>query len=108
MAELLGAARDIEVREAGAVVPVCLRTSDGASWELSGVPAHGDPQYVLAGCTSAPPSVFAELHELIDSFGAVDEARLREGRLAEQRHQVFDLDADSRWAVPASLVGGAL
>jgi len=31
------------------------------------------------------------------------EARLRDGRLAEQRHQVMDLDADSQWPVPPSL-----
>lgn len=68
---LVAAARAIEEREAGAVVPVCLRTSDGALWDLSTVPAHGDPRYVLAGCQQAPQGVFAEYGELVDSFGAV-------------------------------------
>lgn len=92
VAELLAAAQAIEAREARAVVPVCLRTRDRAVFELASIPAHGDPRYVLAGC-EAPPSVFAELHELVGSFGAVDadeERRLREGRLAEQRHQLLD------------------
>lgn len=71
VAELIGAARAIEERHANAVVPVCLRTPDGAVFELSEIPAHGDPRYVLAGCELAPPSVFAELGELIGSFGAV-------------------------------------
>lgn len=74
---LVAAARAIEEREAGAVVPVCLRTSDGALWELASIPAHGDPRYVLAGCTSAPDSVFAEYGELLNSFGAVPAGRTR-------------------------------
>jgi hypothetical protein len=74
VAELLSAAQAIEERHASAVVPVCLRTPDGAVFELASIPAHGDPRYVLAGCEMAPPSVFAELHELVDSFGAVPTA----------------------------------
>jgi hypothetical protein len=70
-AALLAAAEAVEADLRAAVVPVCLRTSDGALWELSSIPAHGEPRYVLAGCEMAPPSVFAEYGELIDSFGAV-------------------------------------
>lgn len=91
---LLSAARDIEAREAGAVVPVELRTSSGAVFELASIPAHGDPRYVLAGCEGVPAGVFAEYGELVESFGAVDaddERRLRTGRLAEQRHQFLDV-----------------
>ena len=66
---LVASARAIEDREAGAVVPVCLRTSDGALWDLSSIPAHGDPRYVLAGC-KPPEGVFAEYGELLNSFGA--------------------------------------
>lgn len=109
VAELLSAARSIEDREAGAIVPTQMRTADGAVFELATIPAHGDPQYVLAGCTDAPAGVFAEYGELIESFGAVDadEARrLQAGRLAEQRHQVLDLDADSTCPVPAGLLAG--
>lgn len=34
------------------------------------------------------------------------ERRLRDGRLAEQRHTVLDLDPDSRYPVPLALVQG--
>jgi hypothetical protein len=68
---LLAAAKAIEEREASAVTPVCLRTSDGALWELASVPRRGDPRYVLAGVQDVPPSVFAEYGELVNSFGAV-------------------------------------
>ena len=44
--------------------------------------------------------------EALDVPVATLEARLREGRLAEQRHQVLDLDADSRHPVPLTLVQG--
>lgn len=93
VAELLGAAREIEEREAAAVAPTQLRTSDGAVFELASIPAHGDPRYVLAGCESVPAGVFAEYGELVESFGAVDaddERRLQAGRLVEQRHQFLD------------------
>lgn len=68
---LLSAARAVEERHAGAVVPVCLRTGDGSVFELASVPAHGPAHYVLAGCHNAPPSVFAEYDELVGRFGAV-------------------------------------
>lgn len=44
--------------------------------------------------------------EALDVPLSVLEARLRAGRLAEQRHQVLDLDADSRFPVPLVLVTG--
>lgn len=31
-----------------------------------------------------------------------DEARHRSGQLAEQRHQVYDLDADSAYTIPGA------
>lgn len=71
VAELLAAARAIEEREAGAVVPVCLRTSDGALWELASVPLHGGPRYVIAGYEGLPPVAVAEYSELLGVFGAV-------------------------------------
>jgi hypothetical protein len=68
--QLLYAAESAEAEHA-ALVPVRLVTSDGTEWELSSIPAVGDPQYLLAGVEGAPPGVFAELGELAHRFGAV-------------------------------------
>jgi hypothetical protein len=68
--QLLYAAESVEAVHA-ALVPVRLVTSDGTEWELSSIPAVGDPQYLLAGVEGAPPGVFAELGELASRFGAV-------------------------------------
>jgi len=75
VAELLWAAEAAEASLHAAVIPMGVRTSDGTEWELSSVPAEGDPQYVLAGVRGAPAGVFAGLSELVGRFGAVS-ARL--------------------------------
>ncbi|MFD8075865.1 hypothetical protein ACFV3E_24815 [Streptomyces sp. NPDC059718] len=68
--QLLLAAQAVEAVHA-AVVPVHLVTSDGTEWELSSIPAEGEPQYVVAGVHDAPASMFAGLGELAFRFGAV-------------------------------------
>lgn len=70
VAELLRAAEAIEAGQHAAVIPVGLVTSDGSCWELSGVPADGEPRYVPAG-VDAPAFMFAGLGELVARFGAV-------------------------------------
>lgn len=70
-AALVAAAEFLEARERAALVPLSVSMPDGSVFELASIPAHGDPRYVLAGCHNAPPSVFAELGELVGQFGAV-------------------------------------
>lgn len=68
--QLVYAAESAEAVHA-ALVPLSLTTSDGTQWELSGIPAHGEPQYLVAGVHDAPFGVYAELGELAARFGAV-------------------------------------
>lgn len=71
IALLLAAAEDVDREAHAAVIPVGVRTPDGAVFELASVGADGTPHYVLAGCQDASASVFAELSELVSRFGAV-------------------------------------